>query len=373
LNKATGLTFFIIAMLCYKTTNAQNKPEFNGQVSAFGNYAPDNTYDGLLGGRYIPELQYNIGLDSTKNIDFEASANIYGTAIFDLFDESETDGDIDPYRIWGRYTGEQFEFRVGLQKIDFGSATILRPLQWFNQIDPRDPLQLTNGVYGALLRYYFLNNANIWVWGLYGNEKTRGFDALESYKDHPEFGGRVQSPLSKGEIALTYHHRTATNTAIEQIPENKFAIDGKWDVEVGLWFEASHTNSTKNIGDLTNQTLINGGIDYTFGIGNGLNVVTEHLVSTFDEKAFEFSNNAHITAATLSYPLGFFDNLSAVTYYSWETEDFSFFLNFEHQFKHFTGYFMPYYNPEQQQGIAQNELIYTSSGPGLRLMLVYNH
>merc|ERR1712127_1137306 len=103
----------------------------------------------------------------------------------------------------------QFELRVGLQKIDFGSASLLRPIQWFNQIDPRDPLQLTNGVYGVLGRYYFLNNANIWLWTLYGNEKTRGFDALETNKKVPEFGGRIQYPTKKGEIALSYHHRSA--------------------------------------------------------------------------------------------------------------------------------------------------------------------
>ena len=58
----------------------------------------------------------------------------------------------------------------GLQKINFGSATMLRPLMWFDQVDPRDPLQLTDGVWGVLGRYYFLNNANIWLWGLYGNK-----------------------------------------------------------------------------------------------------------------------------------------------------------------------------------------------------------
>ena len=94
---------------------------------------------------------------------------MYGSVLYHPFDSSQVDAAIKAYRLWGRYTGHQFEVRVGLQKIDFGSAMMLRPLQWFDEMDPRDPLNFTTGVYGALGRYYFLNNANIWGWILYGN------------------------------------------------------------------------------------------------------------------------------------------------------------------------------------------------------------
>ena len=72
-----------------------------------------------------------------------------------------TESFISPYRIWVRYQIKNWEFRLGLQKIDFGSAQLLRPIQWFNQIDPRDPLGLTNGVNGLLVRRYFKNNSNL--------------------------------------------------------------------------------------------------------------------------------------------------------------------------------------------------------------------
>jgi len=358
----------------------QDRLEFDGQFSAFGNYSPDNELDMFVGARYIPELDYAIPLDSSKTLDFQVSANIFGATSFSPFYKNTTDGDIDPYRIWARYKGKQFEIRLGLQKIDFGVATLLRPLQWFNQVDPRDPLGLTNGVYGALGRYYFLNNANIWVWGLYGNEKTRGFDAIKTYKNNPEFGGRVQYPVPKGELGVSFHHRTADSEGIfgvpsfEEIPENRIALDGKWDVEVGLWFEASYIHKTKDVGILTDQTLLNLGMDYTFGIGNGLNVVAEHLVIAYDEDAFQFANNTQLTALNITYPVGLFNNLSTVLYQDWTTDSFTFFMNFEHQFKNLTGYVMAYYNPETQQGVQQNDLVNNSfAGPGFRLMLVYNH
>jgi len=373
------LLFCWVYLLALQIALAQPRLEFDGQVSAVGSYSPENQFPLFSGGRYIPELGYGVELDSGKAFDLEGSVNIAGSVFFQPFDTGSWNGSINPYRLWARYTGKQFEVRVGLQKIDFGVATMLRPLQWFNQIDPRDPLRLTNGVYGVLGRYYFLNNANIWLWGLYGNEKARGLDASETYAQHPEFGGRVQYPVSRGEIALSYHHRTADARLLmdapqfAQIPEDRWGVDGKWDVNVGLWFEVSHIRKQKDLGDLTNQTLLNLGADYTFGIGNGLNMVVEHLIAGYDSRLLGFGHRGHITAATMAYPLGFFDQLSALFFYNWAVGDPTFFLNYEHQFKTLVGYIMPFYSPRIQKGIQENDLVNSISGPGLRLMLVYNH
>jgi len=375
-----GLAVAILVMtIVTENVFGQHKLEFAGQVSTFANYSPDNDLDVLLGCRYIPELDYAITLKNDNILDFEVSANIYGSVSFHPFDSSFFDGNIQAYRLWTRFTGKQYEIRVGLQKIDFGSAMLLRPLQWFDEIDPRDPLKFTIGVYGALGRYYFLNNANIWLWVLYGNENPRGFEIVKTYCKYPEFGGRVQYPVPKGEIAVSYHHRTADSQDLsgvpsyEQIPENRIGLDGKWDVEVGLWFEAAYIHKSKDIGILSNQTYLTIGVDYTFGVGNGLNVVVEHLVSALDKEPFAFKNTTNITASTLSYPIGLFNNISTVFYYNWDTCDFSFFLNYEHQFKNITGYIMPYYNPKNSQSLSENEFVDTFSGPGIRLMLVYNH
>ncbi|MPR32159.1 hypothetical protein GBK04_02050 [Cytophagaceae bacterium SJW1-29] len=359
----------------------QDSLDFDGQVSGVGSYAPDNALDLFVGVRYIPRISYGFQLDSAtaQRIDFEASANVAGSFSSNTFESVQFRGRLAPYRLWARYTRRQFEFRVGLQKIDFGAATLLRPLQWFNEIDPRDPLQLTNGVYGALVRYYFLNNANIWLWGLYGNKKTRGFDAVETNRRIPEYGGRVQLPAPRGEIGVSYHHRTANTQdlsgvqPIDKIPENRIGLDGKWDLGIGLWFEASYVHKARSLGLLTNQALLNVGADYTFGIGNGLNVVLENLILNFSEKNLEWNDPISITAMNVSYPLGLFDNLSWVGTYNWTTRDPSLFVNFQHQFPKITTYIMAFYNPRNQLGIRQNELVNTFAGPGLRLMLVYNN
>ena len=105
-----------------------------------------------LGIRSIPEFTLEQSVSSSVLFDVEFSLNAFGTAQFRSGEDTRTDGKIDPYRLWFRFSTSQFEARIGLQKINFGSASLLRPLMWFDSSEPRDPLQLTDGVYALLLR-----------------------------------------------------------------------------------------------------------------------------------------------------------------------------------------------------------------------------
>jgi hypothetical protein len=315
-------------------------------------------------------------LDTNSRLDFLGAANISGSTFFHPFDADETDGSVDPYRVWARYGTNRYEVRLGLQKIDFGSATMLRPMQWFNQIDPRDPLQLTNGVYAGLGRYYFPNNANIWLWTLYGNDEPRGLDTWPSDPDRLEFGGRVQYPVPKGELALSYHNRQveiedpSTLQAVETATENRIGIDGKWDVVIGLWFEAAYVHNTDALERAADQSFLTLGADYTFGIGNGLNILGEHMLTSFDSDALSISDVNGISALSATYPLSLNDNISTMFYYDWSGENLTFFMNLEHRFKRITGYVMGYYNPSTQSGVQQNDLITNLAGPVLWVLLV---
>jgi hypothetical protein len=359
---------------------AEDTLKFKGQFSAYTHLNPDNDLPWWSGGRYIPQLNYEYRMPGESLIDFEASANIYGNAGFNPFDSSSFNGNIKPYRLWARYSTNQFELRAGLQKINFGSATILRPLMWFDQIDPRDPLQLTDGVWSVLARYYFLNNANIWLWGLAGNEHLKGWELLNTKKKIPEFGGRVQSPVPRGEAGFSYHHRIAdcdnlpdSSIVCSEIPENRFGFDAKFDMVVGWWVEASWSAFNRNAGAFSNQELINIGIDYTFGIGNGLSVIFEQLIAAYDENPFEFKNSVNFSLLSASYPVGMFDNISAIIYYDWSENKSYNFLNWQKQYNKLTLHLMAYLNPKNYNIPSQNfdEMLY--AGKGLQLMLVYNH
>lgn len=366
-----GLLFFQMFLF------GQNEFNFDGQFSGVANCSPESDAFGLLNVRYLPELNYDWLLNENHSWYFEASANGYAS-IFFFADSSMLDGDISPYRIFTRFSGKRYEARLGLQKIDFGSAIILRPLQWFNEIDPRDPLAITDGVNAFLGRYYFKNNANIWLWALYGNEDPRGFDLTRSYGKQPEFGGRFQYPVPKGELAFSYHHRTADATnlykrpELEQIPENRIGLDGKWDVGIGLWFEAAYIKKEKELGE---QFLGTVGLDYTFPVGSGLMVVAEHMYVEYALDGLGLNERANTSAVNISYPIGFFDNLSFFSTYSWETEALSFFLNYQHDFPSVTTYLMVYYTPSTTLNFGNEDSDFVSNfiGPGLRLMALFKH
>jgi hypothetical protein len=255
-----------------------------------------------------------------------------------------------------------------------------RPLMWFDQMDPRDPLHLTDGVWALLARYYFLNNANIWLWGLYGNNDPRGWEIVPVNKKIPEFGGRIQVPVPRGEIAFSYHHRTADNRDMmifdkyyEKIPEDRIGFDARFDLNAGIWIEGSWTRKSQNLGIFTNEEILNAGIDYTFGLGNGVYAAYEHLILSSDREPFKFSNRTSFSLVTLNYPVGLFDKLSAMIYYNWTDKTVYNFITWQKQFDKIMFYVMGFWNPDKFQLPAQTGSQNLFSGRGIQLMFVLNH
>ncbi len=384
--------------------NAQDSAKvitFQGEFSSTGQYAPTDHHYSLLGVRYIPQLNITIPSKSAHQIDFEFSVDM--SAYYSFIDTTAAipsepnralygayvnggntlSAKLMAYRLWARYQHQQFELRLGLQKIDFGSSTLLRPLQWFNTMDPRDPLKITNGVLGLLGRYYFKNSANIWLWCLTMNGAPRGMELLNTDPFLPELGGRFQFPIPKGELAFTYNHRWTDLSMFYPIvdvatsQQDKFALDGKWDIGIGIWLEATYSFLYPAFWDLTHQWALNIGLDYTFPVGSGLNVLAEHLIMSYDEKPFEGKNLQNMTALQISYPIAMFDNLSLIGYYSWEQQTVSAFLSYMHAFKKLTLFTNLYYNPKTENVKSQILNSYNNlqlgRGFGVQVMLVFNH
>ena len=171
--------------------------KLKGQLDSYAGLNFANPVQFQTGARFIPSLSIGKNLKNNLKFDSEISFNSYLDYHFTGWKNDGSDSKIKPYRLWLRFSSERFELRAGLQKINFGSASMLRPLMWFDQIDPRDPLQLTDGVYGLLGRYYFQNNANAWLWVLWGNDKIKGWETVPSVAKIPELGGRMQFPVPK--------------------------------------------------------------------------------------------------------------------------------------------------------------------------------
>jgi hypothetical protein len=356
--------------------------EHRGLISGWGIIGFQKSTKPLFGLRYLPEFSLAFQLSGTYTLDTEFSAHAYGTALFEKLDNISTDGDIKPYRMWLRFSSSQFEARIGLQKINFGSATLLRPLMWFDSLDPRDPLQLTDGVYGLLLRYYFVNNTNIWLWGLYGNEKTKGWEILRTKKNSLEYGGRFQIPLFTGELAGTYHHRQFELDGSSMFPfppdaqtspENRYALDGKWDIGIGLWFEAAWIHQKNGLLPYPWQRALNLGLDYTFDIGNGLYVLGEHFNLARTQNAFGTGLTSDFSAFLIRYPLGLLDDITGIFYYDWENNDFYRFISWQRTYDKWRINVIGFWNPDVFQVYPTRSGENLFAGKGIQIMVIFNY
>jgi hypothetical protein len=365
-------------------------PLLHAQDSIFKCKGQTDGYAGLnfskpvqyqTGARFIPTLSIGTTLKNNLKFDSEISFDSYLDYPFTGSANDASSAKIKPYRLWVRLSSNRFELRAGLQKINFGSASMLRPLMWFDHIDPRDPLQLTDGVYGLLGRYYFQNNSNAWLWVLWGNDKTKGWETVPSSTKFPEFGGRMQFPVPKGEVAFSYHHRTPdlgaifnpiTSNSTYTYPEDKIGFDGKLDIGPGLWVEYSLTHDRPDsVFQRTWTKLFTLGIDYTFSVGNGLYLASEYFRYSSANEIFNPGTKITFTTLTVNYPIGI-NKIGSIIYYNWKDKSWYRFINLQRQSDNWTFYLFLFWNPEKfaiYNNISGNNLF---SGKGIQFMAVFN-
>ena len=381
------LWLIFINPLCFNkdiyAQKATDSLSFSGQLAGWGGINFNEPALQQIGARYIPALSYHLKNKHNLIFNIEASVNAYSNIRFNGLKFDTIQSGLKPYRLSARLSSEQWEIRLGLQKLSFGSASMLRPLMWFDKIDARDPLQLTDGVYGLLGRYYFLNNANIWIWGLYGNNERRGWDYFPSSKKDPEFGGRVQVPLLTGEMAITYNHRNANfsddtlsilSPGKPYFPENKFGLDGKWDIGAGIWFEYVYKNSNTSLASINRQEqYLNFGSDYTFFIGNGLNFSFEHFMFMTGSVLDKPGNYQNFSALSMSYPFGMINRAIIMVFYNYENHSWYRFMNFQRQYDNVSLYLMLYWNPDTFNLYSGSDEMEMFAGKGVQIMLSFNH
>jgi len=356
--------------------------EIHGQVSAWGGLNDVPVLVGHTGLRYIPSGFMQSSLDDGRAISLELSANVFGALDFPAGQTARSDGGVKLYRAWARYTAPQFEARLGLQRISFGSATLIRPLMWFDSIDPRDPLQLTDGVYALLLRYYFLNNANIWLWGVYGRDQRKGWEVVPSKDNSAEYGGRLQLPLFTGEAGLTFHRRVleissppfgTLSQAVSLVPENRVGLDGKWDAEIGIWFEGAITHQESQLFPFPWQRSVTVGADYTFGIGTGLNVIAEYFTQGSGREAFGPGEFVDIAALSANYALNLFDNLSGILYFDRQKKNAYSFLDWRRTYDDWSFHLIGFLNPSASLPGFPVKQYSSMIGKGFQVIVVFNH
>jgi hypothetical protein len=382
--RKTGLfVIFLIALAAALGPRFASAQEFSfhGQASAWFVLPFRSSAPPLFGLRYLPSLSFELPLSASSGFDAEFTANAYLASDINRSFPGKARGDVDPYRLWARLYGPRYEFRLGLQKLSFGAASLLRPLMWFDRLDPNDPLRLAEGVWGALARFWFKNEVNIWVWGLYGNDAVKGWEVFPTTRRVPELGARLEIPAGPGDLGLSFHHRRIDPARSpyfpipfepDRVPETRFGLDGKWDLEVGLWFEAVLIRQRFETFAEVDTRMFCLGADYTFGLGNGLNVMAEHLITDSSPELLSEGNRISFTAATVGYPLGLLDQVRAMVFHNWETGDWYRFLTWQRTYDRWSIHLIAFWNPESY---ALFNLSGASpfSGKGVEIVVVFNH
>ena len=210
----------------------------------------------------------------------------------------------------------------------------------------------------------------------------KGWELIPSDPRKPELGGRLQIPLFSGEIAFSYHHRKVDlkeglfgliPPGDQSISENRIGLDGKWDIEVGIWFEGALIHKDVEIPGYRYLTLVNLGIDYTFDLGNGLTTLMEYFVYNMSENAFSSGEKISFSALSLNYPIGMLDNLTGIVYYDWENSEWFRYANWQRKYDRWAFNIIGFWNPDRFQIFPSSPQQTQFSGKGIQLLIVFNH
>lgn len=368
--RATRRCLFVAALAC-GALHAAAGPDgaVRGEASAWFAHADAWRW----GARYKPELGVSQELGRTASLAAEISLDLRLSGSETNRTDGGTCAEARLYRMWVRYAQPRWEARLGLQKIAFGPAKILRALMWFDRLDPRDPLQLTDGVWAGLGRAYFPNNANLWVWGLYGNDGRKGLEQFDTNPAHAEWGARCQWPVPAGEFALTCHQRhvapkawqAVTGSVMSDGLQQRVAVDGCWDVGPGVWFEGVAEQTRTGPGQSLWRRYVTAGLDYTFPIGPGIHVLGEHMATASGPAPDQERAVRAVSAFSADMSVGLLDVLTFIATFDWETQEFAGFASLRRAYDDWVLALSGFTGPETGNGLY--------AGDGFAITVAFNH
>ena len=371
-NTALGTTLIAVACLATCGTRASSQDlSLRGRLSADARHVcsgGERTVGGAI--RYLPQLQIAQVFGPGRLLDLEISTDAFVAAA--THEDPEVDATL--YRLKLRLGTQRTETRLGLQQLNFGPAYLLRPLRWFDILDPRDPLMLTDGVYALSVKYTAQSNASLWLWSLYGNDEPKGAELFPSVSDEPELGGRVQIPVPRGETAFTYHRRWVAGPSpfVGSYREQRFGFDGRWDTLIGFWIEATLTESESAAVPFDWSRLTTLGADYTLPLGNGVHVLFESMGAAASEEPLEGGVDSWLSGLMLGYSPGYRDRLTAIAFQDWDADEYTIHATWERSWDNFALSVSAFRQPDSisQDGLERSRVF---SGNGAQFVVTYNH
>jgi hypothetical protein len=143
-------------------------------------------------------------------------------------------------------------------------------------------------------------------------------------------------------------------------------MDGKWDFGAGIWFEyVLKHNQEENILIEEFEHYLTIGSDYTFDVGNGLNLTTEYF-------RYQGVDENNYIALAVNYPFGLMNRMLAAVYYQWDEKDWYRFLSLQRDYDYWSFYLIGFWNPEQiaLSGSVSERTLF--AGGGIQIMATVN-
>lgn len=259
-----------------------------------------------------PELDWHVAFSDQIGIKLLASAR---SSVYPINPSSMN---TQLYRIWSSVNLKGYNLSLGLQRLNFGTADLIRPLQWFDGLNPLDDREETEAVRAVVINLPLGQNGSLKGWGIYSSNRLKGNEIYPSQTQKIEPGGRLELPLGNLNSAISYHYRQALSGSDRELEEHRLGIDLRWDGLIGAWLESSSSTylDTSSQED-EYQVSISLGSDYTIEWGNGIYLRQETGSNHIGNNLSELRNQNLGSALLLSYPLGLLDKIQALTYYDW--------------------------------------------------------
>lgn len=326
--------------------------------------------------RYLPAIEIQQSLNDSWDYDIEVRWQLSWGSFLDTLDFSETATILEPYRVALNLQNQNTEYIIGLQKINFGPARILRPLMWFDSVNPTDPLELTPGVTGVSTNHYYASGWSSRSWILLPGDPI-GWEVFPDKQGAPEIGGRLTLPIGGGQAGLTTSWRKTDLSdylpSLSEMNEWKIGLDGFWDVGIGLWFESVYKLQLADDPYLRDQVQAVVGADYTIWVGNGIHVLAEHMLLKPLSSFFADETELQFTSLMMNYSPTIIDQISLMFYMDWENEQPLAYLSWGQTYDTFRFTLGAFYTDTNRSQDSDASLNSDFSGKGLQLTVAYNH
>ncbi len=347
---------------------------FLGELSVSGSAIGTKNDEMVMITRYLPAIEYQSSLSPSWDYDLEVRYQIQWGGQLDTL--GSVGMITEPYRVALNLQSINSEYIIGLQKINFGPARLLRSLMWFDSVNPTDPLQLTSGVTGISAKFYYEFGWSSQAWLLLPADPI-GWEGFPDKDGTFETGGRISVPNDLGQLGISTHWRIADASSFSpddpDLYEGRIGLDGFWDMGIGLWFESVYKNQQFTDSQFLQQLQSTVGADYTFWVGNGILLTTEHmLINIWDSPVVEDTNRLISTIMT-SYSPSMFDQFSLMLFMDWETETPLAYLSWGQTYDSFRFTLGAFYTDTASQQESNTGFSSDFSGKGIQLTVAYNH